>query len=345
MTSWPSTPAAIAEDVPPAGAGARLAALLDSARVAYAVHALAELGIAELLADGPADVAALAESAGCDPGALRRLLRAGAFAGVFRANEAGSFALTPMGQALRREVPGSRLPSVLYQGRIVFPAYRHLAEAVRTGGPVFERAFGLPFYDYLDRNTTENELTYLEAHDRDRHLVTHCVARVDWSGCHRIADVGGGTGAFLAFVLARVPQARGVLYDRPEVLPVSKEFLVRQGMGGRVELAGGDFYTDPLPPADMYLLKNTVHSLDDADAVRLLGHLRDAMRATPGARLLICERVVPDGDSRDEANLLDIDMLLLHGGRERTVAEWREVLRAAGLRWDTTAEVLLCTAE
>nr|WP_042186602.1 methyltransferase [Kibdelosporangium sp. MJ126-NF4]CEL17399.1 O-methyltransferase [Kibdelosporangium sp. MJ126-NF4]CTQ91373.1 O-methyltransferase [Kibdelosporangium sp. MJ126-NF4] len=316
--------------------------LVGGVRVAQVVYAVAELGIADLLADGPADVEHLARSAGCDARALGRLLRAAASVGVLREKEPGTYELAAPANLLRSDVPDSQLAAVRYVGRFVAAAYVHVVDSVRTGSPVFDRAFGLPFYEYLDSDSDANNLVYQDAHARDWELATRCAEQLDLSRYRVIADIGGGTGTFLAYLLDRAPHARGILYDRPEALPVGATFLAQKGVRDRVDLVGGDFFADRLPDADLYILKNTLHSLDDSAAIGVLKQAHEAMCANPGAQLLICEHIVSPDSQWDDAKLIDIDMLLIHGGRERTLGEWHDLARAAGLRLGVTGGVLTC---
>jgi O-methyltransferase domain/Dimerisation domain len=311
-------------------------------RVAGVLYAVAELGIADLLAAGPRDAETLGREANCDPGALRRLLRAAASVGVFREVAAGGFELTPAAELLRTGAPDSQRDLVLYSGRMIFPLYGGISDAVRTGKPVFADVFGMPFYDYLNTYPSANDIVYRAAGLGDRDVVEQCAAAVDLTRFAVVVDIGGGTGTFLAHLLSHAPRARGVLYDRPEALPVSDEPLARLGVAERVNVVGGNFFTDPLPAADLYVVKNTLRSLADEEAIRLLGRVRAAMADNPDARLLICDRIVAPGSAWDHAKFLDLDMLLLHGGRERTAAEWRDLTAAAGLRLEGGGDVLLC---
>jgi hypothetical protein len=326
-------------DLPPR---ARLLMLAAGMRVTQVIYALAELDIAELLADGPRAAADLAAAAGCDAGTLGRLLRAAACVGVFAETDDGRFELTPTAQLLRPDVPGNQRDLIIYNGRTIYPVYGGILNAARTGRESFPEVFGVPFYEACNTRPEVADIVYRAADRMDLDIVEDCLARIDLTRFRVVVDIGGGTGVFLAHLLRGAPEARGIVLDRPEVVPISKQALIDLGMDHRVEPVGGDFFTDQLPAADLYILKNTLHSLDDDTSVRLMRRVRAAMGDRPNARLLICEQVVAAGGDWDHAKFHDLDMLLMHSGRARTEAEWRVLVAAAGLTLEDTPGILMC---
>ena len=146
----------------------------------------------------------------------------------------------------------------------------------------------------------------------------------DWAGVRRVVDVGGGNGAALAAVLCGHSHLRGVLFDLPTVVVESNEILREAGVRDRCEIVAGNFFSDVLPPADAYVLSEILHDWDDEPAGAILGNCRRA--ATDGGRLLLVEGVVPDGPEPSVLKLLDLHMLVLLGGKERTEPEWRALL-------------------
>jgi hypothetical protein len=317
----------------------RLRTLTLGLRVSHVIYALAELGVAALLSAGARPLGEIARSVDCEAETLYRLLRAAASVGIFAECESGHFALTPMAQLLRPDVPGSQLALILNDGRNIFPAYRGLLDATRTGNEAFAAVFGAQFYDYLDANPEASDIAY-QAADADWLPEQAYLGRIDLSGCKVIVDIGGGTGAFLAELLCRAPQARGILYDRPEVLAGNSGCFRARGVADRVEFCGGDFLTDPIPRGDLYVLKRTLHDFHDHEAVRLLQRIRDAM-VDQADRLLLCELIVTSDSRWDPVKFLDLDMLLLHGGRERTVAQWADLASAAGFVLADVPDVLI----
>jgi multifunctional cyclase/dehydratase/O-methyltransferase len=321
---------------------ARLLLLATGMRVTQVIYALAELGIAGHLADGPRGVAELAAAADCDATTLARLLRAAASVGVFTETAPETFGLTPTARLLRPDVPDSQLDLILYNGRTIYPVYGGIAESARTGRESFPDVFGADFYEACNTRPEVADIVYRAADRMDLDIVEHCLAHIDLARFGVVVDIGGGTGVFLARLLAGAPHARGVVVDRPEVMPIAKEALEQAGLADRMDLVGADFFSDPLPPGDLYILKNTLHSLDDATSVRLMRRVRTAMGGNSGARLLVCEQVVESGGGWDHAKFHDIDMLLMHGGRARTVAEWEKLAAAADLRLEESTDVLMC---
>lgn len=293
-----------------------------------AIHAVTEAGVVDRLAAGPASVADLAGACEVDASALRRFLRALAGEGLFVRTGPDSWALTPMGALLRSDAPGSlRHLCTLFTG----PAYEvwELAPyALRTGRPAFEQRFGLPMFDWLAEHPDRAE----EFATAQAGLVTNRLLPLlehDWAGVGTVVDVGGGNGTLLAALLPDRPGLTGTAFDLPEVVAQAGPVLDAAGVGDRCTLVGGDFFAGVPVGADAYVLAQILHDWDDADAVAILRRCREAM--APGARLLVLEQVLADDGGPDPAHLLDLHMLVLLGGRERTEAQWRELLSDAGL--------------
>jgi O-methyltransferase len=150
----------------------------------------------------------------------------------------------------------------------------------------------------------------------------------DWSGVSVVADIGGGNGSLLGAVLDAQAHLRGVVFDLPHVVADARPVIEGAGLSDRCEMVGGDFFTDPLPSADVYVLAHILHDWDDERAVAILRNCRHSIGER--GRLLVMEQVVPEGDEPSYAKLLDLIMLVLLGGRERTEAEWRGLLREGG---------------
>jgi SAM-dependent methyltransferase len=293
-----------------------------------AIHAVTEAGVVDRLAAGPAPVAELAEACGVDAHALQRFLRALAGEGLFVRIGPDAWALTPMGALLRSDTPGSlRHLCTLFTG----PAYEvwELAPyALRTGKPAFAQRFGLPMFDWLAEHPDRGE----EFTAAQAGLVTNRLLPLldhDWTGVGTVVDVGGGNGTLLAALLQDRPSMTGTVFDLPEVVEQAGPLLDAAGVSDRCTLTGGDFFASVPSGADAYVLAQILHDWDDDDALRILRRCREAMRHD--ARLLVLEQVLFDDDGPDPANLLDLHMLVLLGGRERTEAQWRKLLSRAGL--------------
>ncbi|MEU8120490.1 methyltransferase [Spirillospora sp. NPDC049024] len=309
----------------------RLLYLTCGMRLAAVVSTLAELGVADLTASGPRSVTDLAATTGTLPDALYRLLRCAASVGIMEERPDGRFASTPLSDALRADDPRSLLPLVLHSARpFVTKPFGALAHSLRTGEPATVPALGSDIWHYFEDNPEDGAhfdrtMTTLGRWETGRHLDV-----VEPERFRRIADLGGGQGHFLAAALLRAPDASGVLFERPAVVAAAAEVLDAQGVAERVTPVAGDFFTDPLPDdCDAYVLKAVLHNWPDERAAELLTAVRKAI-GDREARLFIVEHVVAEGNGWDHAKFLDLDMLVLFGGRERRLGDWRRLLARCG---------------
>ena len=309
----------------PGSAAARLARLADGYLVTQLLHVAVTLGVPDALAAGPRDAEELAAELGADPGALHRVLRGLAAEEVLEEVPDGRFALTETGQLLRAEVPDSLRGAVTARAQLYYGAVAGLPDAVRHGGTPFEIVHGRPFFEHLAAAPERLAAFQASMADRSAREAGAVVAAYDLSGVGTVVDVGGGTGTLLAAVRERAPAADVLLFDRPEV-------------AARADLpaVGGDFFTEVPGGADVYLLSRVLHDWDDEDAVRVLRACRRALR--PDSVLLVVEAVLPERAVDDPAAVrMDLTVLVLLHGRERTAAEYAELFAAAGLR--LTADV------
>jgi SAM-dependent methyltransferase len=309
-------------------AAARLREMIMGFRMTQLLYVAAKLDLADHLASAPQNADRLARNVGADAPSLRRLLRALAATGLVVETD-GAFELTAVGDLLRRDRPGSlHAVAALYGEEWLWRAYGRMLHSVQTGEPAFTRVHGVSFYDYLGRDPaaaaqfqqTMSEFSRLEA--------DAIASAYDFSGQSTLVDIGGGQGALLARLLGAHEGLSGVLFDLPEVVPGAEEVFSRAGVRSRATWVGGDFFTAVPRDGDLYLLKSVLHNWDDEAAARLLRCCHRAMR--PHARLLVAERVVPADNAPSEAKLFDINMLVVLGGRERTEAEYRELLERSG---------------
>lgn len=297
-------------------------------RTTQMIHVAAKLGLADLLAAGPRPVEELAAMAGAEPQALHRLLRALASLGIFAEDPAGDFVLTPQAELLRSDVQGSlRDVALLYGEDWLWQAYGNMTHSVRTGAPAFTKTHGQPFYGYLHAHPRAAARFNAAMTGFSSHETAAILEAYDFSDVRSVVDIGGGHGALLAALLRAHPQMSGTLFDLPSVLAGAASVLGE--MGERARTVAGDFFDEAPAGADLYVMKSVLHNWDDTDAQRILSTCRAAM--APEARLLVIERVVPDGNAPSEAKLFDINMLVVAGGRERTEPEYRRLLEQAGL--------------
>jgi hypothetical protein len=302
--------------------------------VSRAIHVVAKLGIANLLAEGPRGYDELAKATGTHTNSLRRVLRLLASAGVFNEDEDGKFALTAIGNCLRSGVPGSMHAAALLFGGITQQAWGDLLYSVETSEPAFRRVFGTDSFAYMAEHPDEAANFDAAMADFTKHIAVAVAAAYDFSPFRRIIDIGGGNGALLAGILTANPTLTGVIFDLPNVVARAAEWIRELGLGGRCEIVGGDFFKKVPAGGDAYLLKHVIHDWNDDRATDILRSCRRAMRAE--AKLLIVEGVYPPRiDQSDEsrgAAANDVNMLVCTGGRQRSQAEFRSLLDAAGFR-------------
>ena len=290
--------------------------------VAQIAAAVARLGVAEAIAGGATDAGAIARATDADPAALYRFLRAAATAGLVVETEPRTFALTPLGECLRRDVPGSLADFLIAE---TAPGHwlpwGRLAEAVKRGEAIASETLGIPVWDYYSQHPEEG-LAFARGLGNLSALVSQDVVRLyDASRFQRIVDVGGSQGILLRGLLGRAPAARGVLFDLPEV-------VAHAAPDPRIDIVSGDFFTDGLPDGDLYLLKSVLHDWPDE---RCEAILRNLHRSAPaGATLLLIETILPPAPQPSPVTFMDMNMLVMLGGRERTAEEYGEMLARTG---------------
>lgn len=301
--------------------------------VSQLVFVAAKLGIAEQLARGPRTPEALAKKVGADAGALRRVLRALASIGIFAETARGTFKLTPLAATLREDAPSSlkNFALMIVEG-YNWSAWQELLDGVKTGLLPFPRVHGQPIFDYL-RDHPEDDRIFSASMASISGPENAAVARaLDFGRFRTLVDVGGAHGHLLATILGRHRRLRGILYDQPQVVanaPASR-FITAKAVAGRISVEGGNFFNAVPQGADAYIMKYIMHDWTDDQCARILGHCRRAM--APGGRVLVVEHVIRPGNAPDWGKMLDINMLVLTGGRERTREEFTALLARAGLR-------------
>jgi hypothetical protein len=333
-TGQPVAPAAGADagtGQPVASAWQVLGPLMDLV-TPMALRVAATLRLADLMPDdGTGDGAAigdLAERAEANPEALARVLRHLVAHGVFTEPRPGQFAANQTAAMLRTGEPGAVWLDLDGFGGRMDLAFTGLAHTVRTGEPAWEQVFGLPFWDYLDANPAISaSFDATMAVDGGNSAVAE---RYDWAAVRHVADIGGGTGTLIAEVLQRNPRLRGTLADLPETAARAREYLAGLGLDGRCDVVGQSFF-DPLPPgADAYLLNRVIHDWGDAAATAILRRCAEAAGST-GRVLVIESHASPGGDPAAFAEM-NLRMLVLAGGRERTLDDYAALAADAGLR-------------
>jgi O-methyltransferase domain/Dimerisation domain len=307
-----------------------LARLMDGYLTTQLLYVAAKLGVADELAAGPQTAKALAPNVGAEPDALHRVLRGLAAEGVLDELDDGRFALSALGAGIRSDVPGSLRGAIIARGDIYFRAAAGLLEAIREGGVAFERAYGTSLFDYLSVHSELSSAFQQSMYDRSRQEAGDVVASYDFSRFRRLVDVGGGTGVLLEAILAATLGLQGVLLDRQPVIEQAKARLKTSEVAERCNFVAEDFF-NRVTPGDALLLSRVIHDWNDEDSVRILTNCHAALE--DGGTLLLVEAVLPQR-ARDipAAIRMDLNMLMLLHGRERTAAEFEHLLSSAGFQ-------------
>jgi len=310
---------------------AQLMHLVTGRYVTQAIGAVAELGIADQLKGGPRTAEEIAKAVRADGKAIYRLLRGLAMLGVFAEHEGQRFSLTPVGDLLRTDVPGSLAAMAMFQASVWHGrAWFELKHSLLTGEPAFDKAHGKPAFDWFADHEAEAQTFHRAMVNFSSVLGQAVVAAYDFSHFKVIADIGGGHGALLAFILGKSPGSTGVLFDRPEVVKGASAVLTQHGVAARATAVGGNFF-ESVPKADAYVIKHIIHDWSDQASATILRNCAAAMN--PGGRVLVVEMVVPPIDTPSFAKLLDLEMLVMTpGGRERTESEFGTLFAEAGLK-------------
>jgi O-methyltransferase/methyltransferase family protein len=306
----------------------QMAQMLSGYWVSQSLYVAARLGIADLLDDGPQSVADLARATSTHERSLYRLLRALASIGVFAEQAGRRFALTPLAETLCSDSSDSQRALALMVGEEQYRCWGDLINSVRTGQTAFERLYGKPIFAYLAEHPEQARIFDAAMTSIHGHETAAMLDAYELSNIGVLADLGGGNGSTICGVLGRYPRMRGILFDLPGVIERARPALAQAGLADRCELASGSFFESVPAGADAYLLRHIIHDWDDDQATAIL---RNVHRAMPNhARLLLVESVIPPGNDPDWAKFLDLAMLLLPGGLERTEDEFRQLFQQAG---------------
>jgi len=318
----------------PDDAIAAIQALIAGARDTQLIYVAAKLGLADALHEGPRNADDIAAELGVNAPVLRRLLRGLVNRGMVAEERAGTFSLTALGQYLRAGAPGALRDHAIRTGEIQYPAWGSLLYAVETGRSAFERAHGTDFFGYLAARPAVNNSFNDGMAARAESVADGIVAAYDFSPFARIVDVGGGVGVLLSRILEAHPASTGILYDIAAVTQKASAYLPRRGLSGRVEVIAGDFFA-AVPRGDLLVLEAILHDWDNERAALILRQCRKALE--PAGRLLIIEDILPD---QVDGALIEIDLLMLvvHNGQERTLAEYEELLVREGFRLESVGD-------
>jgi SAM-dependent methyltransferase len=308
----------------------QLAKNISGYKTTQAIYVVAKLGIADLLAPGPRSVADLARQSQVHERSLYRVLRMLASRGIFVEQADGRFALTPLAEPLCSDAPDSQRAFAIMMGEEQFRAYGGLLYSVRTGKPAFDQIYGEPIFDYLGKHS-ESAKTFDAAmssiHGRETQAILDAY---DFSGIGELCDVGGGNGSVLIATLTRDRFLRGVLFDLPHVIERARPAVEAAGLAERCRLVAGNFFESIYSGADAYFFRHIIHDWDDDKSTTILKNCRAALK--PSGKILVVESVVPPGNEPYFGKDLDLTMLVMPGGMERTENEYRGLFAGAGLK-------------
>ncbi len=313
-----------------AASAARLLELIQMRLVSEAIHVVAALGVADLLAIGPMNPEKLAEATGADCDSLRRVMRALVGFGVFAQDSAGSFRVGPLGEFLRPDMDGSLHSAALFfGGEKGTNVVRLFLDSVKTGESAAHKlSGGKGLFDWLQ---SDPEMTRLFNSVMTSFATLHMTGLLeayDFSYARKIVDVGGGHGKNLAEILKKNPGMRGVLFDLPHAYEGGHKLMAQAELSDRCEVVSGDFFVSVPAGADAYLLSRVIHDWNDERTLAILRNVRSSI--APQGRLVLLETMLrPNGESIYPL-LSDLNMLLMTGGCERTEQEYRSLYRAAG---------------
>jgi hypothetical protein len=296
--------------------------------ISQSLYAAAKLGIADLVKDEAKHCDQLAEATDTKADALYRLMRGLASVGVFAEQESGYFALTPIAQGLRSDIPGSMRDSILLGGSEYYHAWGNLLYSLQTGENGFERLYGTSVFDYYQQNAESGEIFDRAMQNICEAIKPAIVNGYDFSGINKLVDVGGGNGSLIVAILKANLHLQGILFDQDTAIASASELLQTQGVSDRCDVIAGNFFESVPEGADAYFLKYVLHNWDDQQAIAILRNCHHAI--SENGKLLIVEQVIPPGNEPFSGKLIDLHMLVTLGGCERTAAEYQALFEAAG---------------
>jgi hypothetical protein len=311
---------------------AKLRGIITQYFSSRALYAAAALDVAGALAGGAKNIEELARATGAHAPSLYRVLRVLASSGIFAEGDDGRISNTPMSELLRTGVPGSLRDLILLFGdETSWRSWEGILHAVRTGEAPFEHLYGEKFFDYLQDHPDTAAMFDRAMASSSTTTNAAVVEACDFSGLGTLVDVAGGVGSALCSILNATPGLRGIVFDLPHVGERAREFIAAQGLAGRCEFVGGSFFDTVPSGAGAYFMKHILHDWGDEECEKILATCRNAMGGS--ARLLICERIVPEGNEPSSAKLIDLHMMMTnHGGKERTEKEYDALLAMTGFK-------------
>jgi len=297
--------------------------------VAQAVCVAAELGVADLLTIAPQTAAQIARETRVDADKLYRLLRFLANLGIFQVGGDGTWRLTPLGEMLRSDVPGSARAGARLLGRSA-AVTAHLIDSLRTGKCAYDLAFGRSLFEDLSSKPEDAAIFDAAMNSFHGGETDAVLAAYNYEGISTLADIGCGNGSVMIATLKKYPTLRGILFDQDHVLERTAQSVKAAGITERCTLSGGSFFESVPSGADAYSMRHILHDWSDERCRRILGNVRKVIPSS--GRLLIIEAVVPEGNDPSPSKMFDILMMMFPDGLERTELQFRDLLAASGFQ-------------
>ncbi|MBR8661705.1 MULTISPECIES: methyltransferase [Brevibacillus] len=296
--------------------------------VQQAIYVAAKLGIADLLADGPKNVGELAEATETHAPSLHRILRALCGIGLFREEGEQRFALGPLGSYLQSGANSLRGMAIMMGEKWHRDAWSNIMYTVKTGKSAFQDVHGMGVFAYLERHPDAGEQFNQAMSDMSNRMASALVRAYDFSPYDKVIDVGGGHGRLMTAILNAYPGLKGAIYDVPAVIEGTRRHIAEAGLADRCACIGGSFFESVPAGGDLYMMKNIIHDWNDEEAVAIFRNCRRAIRED--GKLLVIEMVVPANNQPHPSMLIDLEMMIMATGKERTEAEFRTLFRRAG---------------
>lgn len=324
----PTQPKTAPTEVPPQAA---MLQMISGFWISRAIYVIAKLGIPDHLKRGPRSAAELAAATGTHAPSLYRVLRALASVGVIAEQDESRFALTPLSETLQTGVPGSiRSFAISELGGEHYDAWADLEQSVKTGEIAFDHVFGMDVWEFFQKNP-ENARIFNDSMSGLTAATNEAIlSRYDFSGIRKLVDVGGGHGGLITSILRARPEMTGVLFDSPSVIEGARSRIEAAGLADRCETVSGNFFQSVPAGGDGYILKWIIHDWNDERATTILKNCRNAI--SNDGRLMLVDVVIPPGSEPHFGKFIDLNMLVMTGGLERTEQEFRTLLEASGFR-------------
>jgi hypothetical protein len=299
--------------------------------ISRAVYVIGKLGIPDLLQTGPKTAAELASATNTHAPSLFRILRALVSVGVLNSSDGERFAQTPLSETLVTDAPGSlRWFAISELGQEHYPAWGNVMHSVKTGEIAFDDFFGVDIWKYFQQNP-EDAAVFNNSMSNITAAANEAITSLyDFSQFGTLVDVGGGHGGLITSILKQNPELKGVLFDAPEVIEGARPKIEAAGLANRLETVAGNFFQSVPAGGDAYIMKWIIHDWDDEKSNTILRNCRSQMPAN--GKLILVDSVVPETNEPHFSKFIDLNMLVMTGGKERTEKEFAQLLADAGFK-------------